>query len=186
MHAAPSFATSAGPTTAGESRRGARRTRPWTVVTGGPSDRAYLDAVWAGTEVLRLDGQLTWPEVSALIAAARVYVGADTAVTHLAAATGRHTVHCTARPIRASGDPGRPAGSTSHGLPPAPSSSARNVWLVQNPLPCLPCQQEGCERRLDSYSQCLDELSVAQVMSAVDSTRPRASMGASGGRSKAR
>ncbi|MGA9428110.1 MAG: hypothetical protein WBV65_01100, partial [Xanthobacteraceae bacterium] len=44
----------------------------------------------------------------------------------------------------------------------------RNVWLVQNPLPCLPCQLEGCERRLDSHSQCLDELTVVQVVSAVD------------------
>jgi len=43
-----------------------------------------------------------------------------------------------------------------------------NVWLVQNPLPCLPCQLEGCERRLDSHSQCLDELSPSQVVAAVD------------------
>jgi heptosyltransferase III len=43
-----------------------------------------------------------------------------------------------------------------------------NVWLVQNPLPCLPCQKEGCERHLESNSQCLDELSAAQVMAAVD------------------
>jgi heptosyltransferase III len=35
-------------------------------------------------------------------------------------------------------------------------------------LPCLPCQLEGCERRLDSHSQCLDELSVNQVVAAVD------------------
>ena len=44
----------------------------------------------------------------------------------------------------------------------------RNVWLVQNPLPCLPCQNEGCLRRIDSYSQCLDELPVSQVLAAVD------------------
>ena len=43
-----------------------------------------------------------------------------------------------------------------------------NVWLVQNALPCTPCQLEGCERRLDSYSACLDELSAAQVIAAVD------------------
>jgi len=35
-------------------------------------------------------------------------------------------------------------------------------------LPCLPCQLEGCQRRLDSFSQCLDELSTAQVITAVD------------------
>jgi heptosyltransferase-3 len=43
-----------------------------------------------------------------------------------------------------------------------------NVWLVQNALPCMPCQLEGCERRFDSYSQCLDELSAAQVIAAAD------------------
>ena len=43
-----------------------------------------------------------------------------------------------------------------------------NVWLVQNPLPCLPCQLEGCERRLQSYSCCLDELSPQQVIAAVE------------------
>jgi hypothetical protein len=39
---------------------------------------------------------------------------------------------------------------------------------VQNPLPCLPCQNEGCERRLTSFSRCLDELAPAQVLLAVD------------------
>jgi hypothetical protein len=34
--------------------------------------------------------------------------------------------------------------------------------------PCTPCQLEGCERRLDNYSQCLDELSPQQVIAAVD------------------
>jgi heptosyltransferase-3 len=44
----------------------------------------------------------------------------------------------------------------------------RNVWLVQNPLPCLPCQQEGCDRHLTSRAQCLDELTSSQVLAAVD------------------
>jgi heptosyltransferase-3 len=43
-----------------------------------------------------------------------------------------------------------------------------NVWLVQNPLPCMPCQLEGCERRLDSYSACLDELPSQRVIAAVE------------------
>jgi heptosyltransferase-3 len=39
---------------------------------------------------------------------------------------------------------------------------------VQNPLPCLPCQQEGCDRHLESRAQCLDELTPTQVLAAVD------------------
>jgi len=43
-----------------------------------------------------------------------------------------------------------------------------NVWLVQNPLPCLPCQGEGCEGHLTSFSRCLDGLMPVQVLQAVD------------------
>jgi heptosyltransferase-3 len=43
-----------------------------------------------------------------------------------------------------------------------------NVWVVQNPLPCMPCDKLGCEGHLNSYSRCLDELPVRQVLAAVD------------------
>jgi heptosyltransferase-3 len=43
-----------------------------------------------------------------------------------------------------------------------------NVFLVQNALPCTPCQLEGCERRLASFSACLDELTPGQVIAAAD------------------
>jgi heptosyltransferase III len=138
------------------------------VACGGKSDRAYLDEVWRGCEITRLDGALEWPELAALIGGARVYIGPDTAVTHLAAATGTATVS-----LYGPSDPQVwgpwPVGGLDRPWSSAGTIQQRgNVWLVQNPLPCLPCRQEGCERRLDSYSQCLDELSVAQVTSAVD------------------
>jgi heptosyltransferase-3 len=43
-----------------------------------------------------------------------------------------------------------------------------NVWIVQKPLPCLPCERLGCERHYESYSLCLDELSAEQVLLAVE------------------
>jgi heptosyltransferase III len=141
-------------------------------VTGAPGDRAYLDDVWrngdVSADVFRLDAKLTWPELSALIASARVYVGPDTAITHLAAATGTPTVA-----IYGPTDP-RLWGPWPFGGLDRPWDAAgtiqqrRNVWLVQNPLPCMPCQLEGCERRLDSHSQCLDELTVERVLLAAD------------------
>jgi heptosyltransferase III len=60
----------------------------------------------------------------------------------------------------------------------APSGTIQrrgNVWLVQNPLPCLPCQQEGCDRHLQSRAQCLDELTPQQVLTAVDQALARQS-----------
>jgi heptosyltransferase III len=139
-----------------------------TVVSGAKTDGDYLDEVWRDCDVARLDGKLEWPELAAMIGAARVYVGPDTAVTHLAAATGTPTVA-----LYGPTDPRAWGPWPLGGLDPPWSAAGTiqnrgNVWLVQNPLPCLPCQQEGCERRLDSYSLCLDGLSVAQVMSAVD------------------
>jgi heptosyltransferase III len=139
-----------------------------TAVIGAKADRAYLDSVWGDVDVMRLDGELSWPELSALIGGARIYVGPDTAVTHLAAATGTQTVA-----LYGPTDPRIWGPWPRHGLDRPWDASGTiqhrdNVWLVQNPLPCLPCQLEGCERRLDSRSQCLDELSAAHVVAAVD------------------
>lgn len=136
--------------------------------TGAASDRGYLDAIWREAPVVRLDGKLAWPELTGLIAGARVYIGPDTAITHLAAATGAATVA-----LYGPTDPQLWGPWPRGGLEPAWQAAGTiqrrgNVWLVQNPLPCLPCQLEGCERRLDSHSQCLDELTVAQVLTAVD------------------
>jgi heptosyltransferase-3 len=142
------------------------------VATGGPGleDRRYGDEVWTPDAAVarRLDGVLTWPELAVLIGAARVYIGPDTSVTHLAAATGAMTVA-----LYGPTDPRRfgpwPTGGAGGAWEAAGTIQRRgNVWLVQNPLPCLPCQNEGCERRIDSYSRCLDQLSPPQVLAAVD------------------
>jgi heptosyltransferase-3 len=139
-----------------------------TMVIGAKADRAYLDEVWYGCDVARLDAAVAWPEISALIGAARVYVGPDTAVTHLAAATGTQTVALYGPTDPRIWGPW-PIGGLERPWAAAGTIQNRgNVWLVQNPLPCLPCQKEGCERHLESHSQCLDELSAAQVVVAVD------------------
>ena len=72
------------------------------------------------------------------------------------------------RPIRGCGARGRSAACDEMWRAAGPIQRRGNVWLVQNALPCTPCQLEGCERRLDSYSACLDELSAARVIAAVD------------------
>lgn len=64
------------------------------VLLGGPKDTALVEAVQA-----RLDapaaafvGELSFGEIGALAAGARLYVGNDTGLTHLAAAAGAKTV----------------------------------------------------------------------------------------------
>jgi len=141
------------------------------VATGGPAaaERAYLDLVWGDLpDVARRDGRLSWPELAQLLTSARLFVGPDTSVTHLAASTGCRTVALFGPtdprlwgPVPAGGlDPMWEAAGTIQ--------RRKNVWLVQHPLPCLPCHNEGCERHIGSFSKCLDELQPAQVLRAVD------------------
>jgi heptosyltransferase-3 len=140
------------------------------VATGGPAEaeRRYLDEVWDGMSIRRLDGQLDWPQLTGLLSKARVYIGPDTSVTHLAAAAG-----CASVALYGPTDPRLwgpwPVGGLQEPWTAAETIQRRgNVWLVQNPLPCMPCQLEGCERRLDSHSSCLDELRAEQVITAIE------------------
>jgi heptosyltransferase-3 len=141
------------------------------VVTGGPApaERAYIDKVVADAPaVMRRDGQLAWHEIAALTARSQVFVGPDTSVTHLAAASGAPTVALFGPTDPRLWGPW-PAGGLAKPWASAGTIQQRgNVWLVQNPLPCVPCQLEGCDRHLMSHSQCLDELSADQVLTAVD------------------
>jgi len=172
VHAAPAFAykrwTPDGwrALAAGIQARGMR-----IVATGGSAatERAYLDQVWGDLpDVLRYDGQMSWPGLAAMLAGARLFVGPDTSVTHLAAATGCPTVA-----LYGPTDPRLWGPVPAAGLDPVWAATGsiqrrKNVWLVQNPLSCLPCQNEGCERHVSSFSKCLDELMPAQVLRAVD------------------
>lgn len=169
IHAAPKYRYKQwAPDGWGELAAALRQRGLCAVAIGAHSDRPYLDEIWRDGGVTRLDGALSWPELAALIRGARVYIGPDTAVTHLAAATGTPTVALYGPTDPRIWGPW-PVGGLDRPWDAAGTIQQRgNVWLVQNPLPCLPCQLEGCERRLDSHSQCLDELSAVQVVTAVD------------------
>jgi heptosyltransferase-3 len=137
------------------------------VATCGPgeAERAALSELWRGLAAVT---QLPWPQVTSLLARARLYVGPDTSVTHLAAASGCPTVALFGPTDPRIWGPW-PAGGLAE--PWAASGTIQNrgnVWLVQNPLPCLPCQLEGCERHIESRSACLDRLAPIQVLAAVD------------------
>jgi heptosyltransferase-3 len=153
------------------------------VATGGPAadERDYLDRLWNPVRpaVERVDGKLDWGELAKLLSGAAIYVGPDTSMTHLAAASGCPTVaiygpaspHAMGPwPVGGLRQPWARAGTIQH---------RGNVWLVQNPLPCMPCDRLGCDNHLQSRSQCLDELPVRQVLRAVDQALGRAHAAAS-------
>jgi heptosyltransferase-3 len=151
------------------------------VATGGldPAERVYLDGLWETVpDVIRADGRMSWQQLSALLRHAAVFVGPDTSMTHLAAAAGCPTValYGPASPHRIG--PWPVGGLAPMWQPAAEMQRRGHVWVVQNPLPCLPCERLGCEGHLESYSQCLDELPLARVLVAVDQALTQARVGA--------
>lgn len=140
------------------------------IATGGPGaeERHYLDEVFAGADIVRTDGKLSWPELATLLSGARVYVGPDTSVTHLAAATGCPVVTMFGPTDPRRWGPWPSKGFTEPWASEAPTQRRGNVWLVQNPLPCMPCRLEGCMRNVGSHSLCLDYLPVEPVLAAVE------------------
>ena len=177
IHAAPMFRykqwTAAGwrALAAGLRQRGLE-----VVAVSGPdaAERRYLDEVWQGAVTIH---QFSWPQNVALLSRARVYVGTDTSISHLAAAAG-----CPTLALFGPMDP-RVWGPWPVGGLDAPWQASGtiqnrgNVWIVQNPLPCLPCTFEGCERHIDSSSVCLEELTAERVLAAADqalASAPRA------------
>jgi heptosyltransferase-3 len=145
------------------------------VAIGGPdpAERRYLDSVWQDTVPIR---QLAWPETVALLSGARVYVGPDTSVSHLAPATGCPTVALFGPMDPRVWGPWPSGGLDTPWQASGTIQNRGNVWLVQNPLPCLPCAFEGCERHIDSASACLDELRPEQVLRAVDQALAKANV----------
>lgn len=168
IHAAPMFAYKEWSRDGWRALAAGLTQRGLTIVAiGGPgaAEKAYLDDVWQGIAPVH---QVRWPPTVALLKDASVYVGPDTSVTHLAAAADCPTVALFGPmdprvwgPWPASGldRPWEASGSIQQ---------RGNVWIVQNPLPCLPCLMEGCERHINSRSVCLDELRAEQVLAAVD------------------
>jgi heptosyltransferase III len=124
----------------------------------------------APATVVNLTGKLKFAEVAKLIASSRVYVGPDTAVTHLAAATGAPTValYGPTNPVKWAPWP--------HGFREDRNPFERtgtqhvgNVVLVQGAGDCVPCHEEGCDRHRQSKSRCLEELDGATVIRAIES-----------------
>lgn len=142
------------------------------LISGGPAEaeRTYLDRLdLAGDGVLRLDGKLRIAEATDLLRLATVYVGPDTAMTHVAAACATPTLALYGPTDPVIWGP-TPAGVRVAAYEHVAASQRRgNVLLLQNPdLACVPCQLEGCARHRESHSDCLDRLTPERVLVAVE------------------
>jgi heptosyltransferase-3 len=48
------------------------------------------------------------------------------------------------------------------------SQRVGNVALIQGPGACVPCHLEGCDRHIDSFSDCLLDLPPASVIAGIE------------------
>ncbi len=144
----------------------------WVVLTGG-GDKQELDYLRHALSkmpdtVINLAGKLNFAELACLIGTAKVYIGPDTCVTHLAAATGTPTValYGPTNPLKWAP---WPQGWQEDNKPFQRKGTQHkgNVILVQGEGHCVPCHQEGCDRHRRSASRCLEELSAIKVIQAV-------------------
>lgn len=137
------------------------------VATCGPdaAERRFLEDLWQGIATVHA---LTWPGNAALLKRTRIYIGPDTSVTHLAAAAGCPTVALFGPTNPRVWGPWPVGGLDAPWQASATIQNRGNVWIVQNPQPCLPCTLEGCERHIESASVCMEELTAEQVLVAAD------------------
>lgn len=142
------------------------------VLTGGGDEQetAYIQTALAKMpdSVTNLAGQLCFGEVAELIKHCKIYIGPDTAVTHLAAATGVPTVALYG-PTNPSKWSPYPVGYACNQNPFLNKGTQQvgNVLLIQGTGDCVPCHQEGCERHKQSDSRCLAELESETVIKAI-------------------
>jgi len=143
------------------------------VIIGG-SDKEEAEYVkhfmqTCSAKAVDLTARLKFSEAAKLIGSCKVYVGLDTAVTHLAAATGAPTValYGPTNPVKWAPWPygfkedRNPFERTG-------TQQVRNVVLVQGAGNCVPCHEEGCDHHRQSKSRCLEELRSEVVIRAIE------------------
>lgn len=144
------------------------------VLTGGsdPKELAYVAEMARDIPgAINAAGQLSLAASACLVSRAHVYVGPDTALTHVAAALGIPTValYGPTNPVKWGPWP------ASQGADRNPwhrygSQRAGNVALIQGVGACVPCHLEGCDRHVASFSDCLTQLPASRVIAALRDT----------------
>jgi heptosyltransferase-3 len=141
-------------------------------VTGIESaEQLYCDQIMQGLpKAVNLVGRVTLPALGCLLSRAALYVGTDTAVSHMAAALGVPSVVLfgPSNPVKwgpwpKDFSPTAQSPWHKHG-----SQRQGNVLLLQGEGECVPCLAEGCDRHVNSLSDCLQGLSMHRVIQAAD------------------
>ncbi|WP_198243811.1 glycosyltransferase family 9 protein [methane-oxidizing endosymbiont of Gigantopelta aegis] len=143
------------------------------VLTGGPGQDEinYVNRFHQQLPegVVNLAGKTSLNQLTGLITQAKLFIGPDTGVTHLASITGTPTIAVfgPTNPVKWAPWPFSYARDENPFVKTG-SQHVNNVHLIQGPGDCVPCQLEGCEHHRESYSRCLDQLPATQVIQTVE------------------
>jgi heptosyltransferase-3 len=135
-----------------------------------PAERALLRETAALCRVrpALVEGALSLSGMTCLLSRAALYIGLDTAISHLAATTGIPMVVLYGPSIAERWSPWDNAGPVAQQCPlPRGTQRIGNTILVQKGWDCVPCGKAGCDDR-GGESRCMAEISVDEVTSAVE------------------
>jgi len=140
------------------------------VLTGSSGERdqeciASLRRLAEPPHLLDLSGQLDFNQLATLLGSSALYIGPDTSVSHLAAASGVPVIAILGptNPMRWAPWPAR-AGARVLFAKSAGVQHIANVTVMQGGLACVPCGRAGCEDHRQSRSDCLIEITPEQVL----------------------
>ena len=143
------------------------------VWTSSPSSEEVAQLAVAASRCrhkpLLIGGELTLNQMTNLLQRSDFYLGLDTAVTHLAASTGIPLVALYGPTFTSRWFPFCNHGALDQEYP-AARGIARlgNIVVVQKNIECVPCGKAGCDDSGRNASRCLQEISVEEVLEAVD------------------
>ena len=142
------------------------------VLTGGPDSNEiqYVSNFHnqLPKQVINLAGKTSLGQLSTLISNAKLYIGPDTGVTHLASATGTPTIAIfgPTNPIKWAPWPVNYC-SDNNPFFKKGNQQVNNVFLIQGKGDCVPCHLEGCEQHRASHSVCLDNLAASEIKNTI-------------------
>lgn len=119
-------------------------------------------------QLIDTSGQLNFNQLVSLFQRTSQYIGPDTSVTHLAAASGIPVlaIFGPTNPVRWGPWPTTPR-ITQVYEGRAEKQAVHGITLLQSTLRCVPCSQAGCENHNNSRSDCLIKIEPSRVFKIV-------------------
>ena len=122
------------------------------VLTGSKEDKKLTEKIIAKSKskILDLSGDLTLMQLAVLLEKAKLWIGPDTGIMHMAAVFSTPTV--------ALFGPDRPCHTRPY---------QERVFIVDKKFPCSPCLQKKCKFLKNGHSGCMEAISLDDITEAI-------------------